>query len=25
MDLAMEYHWANTYIVFPVPKEVASK
>jgi hypothetical protein len=25
MDLTMEYHWANTYIVFPVPKEVASR
>jgi hypothetical protein len=24
-DLAIEYHWSNTYIVFPVPKEVASK
>jgi hypothetical protein len=24
MDLTMEYHWTNTYIVFPVPKEVAS-
>ena len=24
-DLNLEYHWTNTYIVFPVPKEVASK
>jgi hypothetical protein len=24
-DLTMEYHWSNTYIVFPVPKEVAAK
>jgi hypothetical protein len=25
MELNMEYHWANTYIVFPTPKEVAAR